>query len=48
MMGTEEVFETCTISEWAPHLITQAVTIELMTVEVSCSDSFTCITVRFG
>lgn len=39
--GTEEVFETWTISECAPHRITQAATIELMTVDVSCKDSFT-------
>ena len=48
MTGTEEVFEICTISEWGPHLTTQAATMELMTVEVSYSDSFTCITVSFG
>ena len=48
MIGTEEVFEACTISEWSPHLITQAATIELMTVAVSCNDSFTYTIVRFG
>ena len=41
MMGTEDVFETWTMSEWGPHLITQAATIELMTVAVSRKDSFT-------
>lgn len=48
MIGTEEAFEACRISEWSPHLITQAATIELITVAVSCNDSFTCIIVRFG
>ena len=47
MTGTEEVFEICTISEWGPHLTTQAATIELMTVEVSYSDSFTYTAISF-
>lgn len=46
MIGTEEVLETCTISEWAPHLITHAATIELITTDVSCNDSFTCVIVK--
>ena len=48
MTGTEEVFEICTISEWGPHLTTHAATMELMTVEVSYSDSFTYTAVSFG
>lgn len=41
MIGTEDTCDAATISEWGPHLITQAATIELMTIAVSRNDSFT-------
>lgn len=46
MIGTEDTCDAATMSEWGPHLITQAATIELITVAVSRNDSFTYLLVN--